>query len=369
MLWCAISLRSHSTPRFSPVCTTSRALSRLRRNHGHLSGSRGALSFLKHAYSAPGHHVPPLPRSSWKPTSMTLLIHGRAWTQHPIALMALSCSQFVFVLFSIFVSYSLVGVLHTAMVVVHSIIRLTSLDGKVRWEPSPSLLTTVNGERFVQIPQQARGFAKLVFHNCPDLVPGTSMSLDQSRGYKHVLQLRHEALLADLEAEDQENVPALFQGHQAEPPEAKKRKLSVDEVRRRRPCSVLISSCYHDTICVLLHMASFSMGSCSVPVLMVFHDWYSFLCQFVLGCELTGPNPRFFVWSYHCLTSRSPLMSFAHCYEPMPCASNWMPSRSMLSLLICDMLVSTSSCAEDRCELDWQPMLQVVCGLGSRQCC
>ena len=122
------------------------------------------------------------------------------------------------------------------MVVVQSVIRLVTSDGKVSWEPSPSLITTVGGERFIKISQKAKGFAKIVAHNCPQ--PCSKQSVASSIGYRHVMSLRQEALLADLAAEDRENVPALFQGFQAEPAEEDKPKLTKKEVEKRRPLHV-----------------------------------------------------------------------------------------------------------------------------------
>ena len=52
---------------------------------------------------------------------------------------------------------------------VETAIRMSTADGRVRWEPPADALVDVAGEQFVKLSKAKRGFARLVFHMSPDV--------------------------------------------------------------------------------------------------------------------------------------------------------------------------------------------------------
>ena len=131
----------------------------------------------------------------------------------------------------------------SSLVQVEQVFRISSPDGKVRFEPPAALLESIDGAKFMKVPQTHRGLARLVFHDCPGFpcADGHSYSLAASIGYKKIMTWRNEAQLAEFKSEDAEAIPDLFKGHQAEDEEQPAAKICKATMLKRRPYTLLSS--------------------------------------------------------------------------------------------------------------------------------
>ena len=98
-----------------------------------------------------------------------------------------------------------------ALRVEHSL-QICSEDGKVKWDVEPESTVIVNNEQYVKLARSSKGFARLVFHKCPNVpqpVP-KHFSLTASHGYNELMSLRSTVQSANKENAIPDNVPAIF---------------------------------------------------------------------------------------------------------------------------------------------------------------
>ena len=125
----------------------------------------------------------------------------------------------------------------SAFVQVDRITRITSSDGKVKWEVDHKNIVEVEDKSFVKLARSTYGFARLVFHRC-DQVPNPlpkGYSLTASLGYEELLKLRNQMHAIEFIESAREGVPGLFKDSAVMQP----KRLSRSNIRdlRTRPRS------------------------------------------------------------------------------------------------------------------------------------